>query len=37
VGYRSANKTVFSAKYDFVWWPKYRREVLVGPVAERAA
>jgi putative transposase len=35
VGYRSANKTVFSAKYHFVWCPKYRREVLVGPVAER--
>jgi putative transposase len=35
VGYRSANKTVFSAKYHFVWCPKYRRKVLLGPVAER--
>jgi putative transposase len=26
---------VFSLKYHLVWCPKYRRPVLVGPVAER--
>lgn len=33
MGYRSANKTVFSAKYHLVWRPKYRRQGLTGPVA----
>ncbi len=33
--YRSANKTVFSAKYHVVWCPKYRRKVLVGRVETR--
>ncbi len=25
---------VFSLKYHFVWCPKYRRKVLIGPVAD---
>ena len=33
--YRSANKTVYSAKYHIVWCPKYRRKVLVGGVDAR--
>jgi hypothetical protein len=33
--YGSANETVLSAKYDFVWCPEYHRKVLVGLVAER--
>ena len=33
--YRSANKTVFSAKYHVIWCWKYRRPVLVGGVEER--
>ena len=32
VGYRSTNKTVYSAKYHLIWCPKYRRRVLVGMV-----
>jgi REP element-mobilizing transposase RayT len=35
VGYRSTNKTVYSAKYHIIWCPKYRRRVLVGPVEAR--
>ncbi len=34
-GYRSSNKTVFSAKYHLIWCPKYRRRVLVGQVEGR--
>ena len=33
--YRSANKTVYSAKYHLIWCPRYRRRVLVGAVEER--
>ncbi len=32
---RSTGKTVFSAKYHIIFCPKYRRRVLVGPVAPR--
>jgi putative transposase len=32
VGYRSSNKTVYSAKYQIIWCPKYRRRVLAGRV-----
>jgi putative transposase len=35
VRYRSATKTVFSAKYHIVWCPKDGRRVLVGAVATR--
>jgi putative transposase len=35
VDYRSANKTVYSAKYHLIWCPRYRRRVLVGAVEER--
>jgi hypothetical protein len=35
VGYRSTNKTVYSAKYHSVWCPKYRRRVLAGRVEVR--
>ena len=35
VGYRSTNKTVYSAKYHIIWCPKYRRRVLVGRVEVR--
>jgi putative transposase len=34
-GYRSSNKTVFSAKYHLIWCSKYRRWVLVGRVGVR--
>lgn len=33
--YRSANKTVFSAKNHVIWCPKYRGRVLVGRVETR--
>ena len=33
--YRKNPGAVFSLKYHVVWCPKYRRPVLVGPVAER--
>jgi putative transposase len=35
MGYRSANKTVYSAKYHIIWCPKYRRRPLAGPVEAR--
>jgi len=35
VGYRSTNKTVYSAKYHIIWCPKYRRHVLSGRVEDR--
>ena len=35
VAYRSTNETVYSAKYQIVWCPKYRRRVLGGAVGER--
>jgi len=35
VGYRSTNKTVYSAKYHIIWCPKYRRRVLAGRVEVR--
>ena len=35
MGYRSSNKTVYSAKYHIIWCPKYRRRVLVGRVEVR--
>jgi putative transposase len=33
--YKSNNNIVYSCKYHVVWWPKYRRKVLVGAVADR--
>jgi putative transposase len=33
--YKSNNNVVYSCKYHVVWCPKYRREVLVGDVADR--
>jgi putative transposase len=33
--YRSTHKTVYSAKYQLIWCPKYRRRVLVGGVDVR--
>ena len=35
VGYRSTNKTVYSAKYHIIWCPKYRHSVLAGRVEVR--
>ena len=35
MAYRSANKTVYSAKYHVIWCPKFRRRVLVGDVGVR--
>lgn len=37
MNYRSTGKTVFSAKYHIIFCPKYRRRVLLGPVAHRLA
>src|SRR5437762_12006638 len=34
-GYKSNNNVVYSSKYHCVWMPKYRRSVLVGPIAKR--
>ncbi|HYL12530.1 MAG TPA: IS200/IS605 family transposase [Terriglobales bacterium] len=34
-GYRSNNNVVYSSKYRCVLTPKYRRSVLVGPMAKR--
>jgi putative transposase len=34
-GYKSNNNVVYSSKYPVVWTPKYRRSVLVGPIAKR--
>ena len=34
-GYKSNNNVVYSSKYYCVWTPKYRRSVLVGPIAKR--
>ena len=33
VAYRSSANVAYSAKYHLIWCPKYRRRVLVGPVA----
>jgi putative transposase len=33
--YKSNRYIVYSSKYHVVWCPKYRRTVLVGPVAKR--
>ncbi|MCB0924518.1 MAG: transposase [Mycobacterium sp.] len=30
--YRSTRKSVFSVKYHVIWCPKYRRDVLRGPI-----
>ena len=30
-----SNKAVFNIGYHFIWCPKYRRKVLIGPVAQR--
>ena len=35
MAYRSANKTVYSAKYRLIWCPKYRCWVLAGRVDQR--
>ena len=34
-GYKSNHNVVYSSKYNCVWTPKYRRSVLVGPMAKR--
>jgi REP-associated tyrosine transposase len=34
-GYKANNNVVYSSKYHCVWTPKYRRPVLVGPIAKR--
>ncbi len=34
-GYKSNKNVVYSSKYHCVWTPKYRRSVLVGPIAKR--
>ena len=34
-GYKSNNNVVYSSKCHCVWTPKYRRSVLVGPMAKR--
>ena len=34
-GYKSDNNVVYSSKYHCGWTPKYRRSVLVGPIAKR--
>src|SRR5438270_11823218 len=34
-GYKSNRNVVYSSKYHCVWTPKYRRAVLVGPIAKR--
>jgi putative transposase len=36
-GYKSNNNVVYSSKYHCVGTPKYRRSVLVGPLAKRCA
>ena len=33
--YRSTRKSVFSVKYHVIWCPKYRRDVLRGPILAR--
>jgi putative transposase len=33
-GYKSNHNVVYSTKYHCVWTPKYRRAVLVGPIAK---
>jgi len=33
--YRSTRKSVFSVKYHVIWCPKYRRDVLRGPIQTR--
>lgn len=33
--YKSNSNIVYSCKYHVVWCSKYRRKVLIGPVAER--
>ena len=33
--YRSTRKSVFSVKYHVIWCPKYRRDVLRGPIQAR--
>ena len=33
--YRATRKAVFSVKYHVIWCPKYRRDVLRGPIQTR--
>lgn len=33
--YRSTRKAVFSVNYQVIWCPKYRRDVLRGPIQMR--
>jgi putative transposase len=33
--YRSTRKSVFSVKYHVIWCPKFRRDVLCGPIQTR--
>ncbi len=35
MGYRSTDKSLYSATYQVIWCPKYRRRVLVGRVEAR--
>jgi putative transposase len=34
VSLRSTSHAVYEAKYHLVWYPKYRKRVLVGEVGE---
>jgi putative transposase len=33
--YRKSSHTTYDLKYHLVWITKYRKKVLIGPVAER--
>lgn len=35
IKYKSNNNIVYSCKYHIIWYPKYRRKVLVGEVEKR--
>ncbi|PYY10709.1 MAG: hypothetical protein DMG69_05845 [Acidobacteria bacterium] len=34
-GTNQTTTSIYSSKYHCVWTPKYRRAVLVGPIAKR--
>jgi len=33
--WKISNKAVFNIGYHLIWCPKYRRKVLVGPIAKK--
>lgn len=35
IKYKSSNNIIYSCKYHIIWYPKYRRKVLVGEVETR--